>query len=348
MISNENSLRILVVGSAEVWAIENYYVKYLREEGVQVSHFSAQTIFYAYYQKNIFNKLIFKAGLSGIYNKINKEFKQQVEYFKPTVILIFKGMEIFPESLQWVKEKGIKLINYNPDNPFIFSGKGSGNANLKSSITLYDLHLTYNSAVKIEMEKVYNIPTEILPFGFEISDELLERCFLENEIVKACFLGNPDKYRGDFLTHLAEQGIELDIYGNDWHKFVSHPNIKIFEPIYGEAFWLALRKYRVQLNLMRPHNPDSHNMRSFEVPGVGGILLAPATPDHQMYFEPNCEIFLYTDIEESITQIKKILALSVNDANAIRMRARQYSILSGYTYKDRSKQLLQQIHKLYK
>jgi spore maturation protein CgeB len=340
-------VRLLIIGSDKIFAIENFYVKYLREEGIDVYIYSAQTSFYDYYQKNIFNKLLFKAGLSPIYNDINKEFKQQIENYRPDVILVFKGMEIFPQSLQWAKSKDIKLINYNPDNPFLFSGKGSGNVNIKDSISLYDLHLTYNWEVKKEIEVTYKIPTGILPFGFDISDELLRKCSMQKETIKVCFLGNPDAYRGDFLNQLAKEGIELDVYGNNWQKFVNHPNIRIFEPKYGENFWLILRKYRVQLNLMRPHNPDSHNMRSFEVPGVGGIQLAPITRDHQAYFESNKDIFLYKNIEECISQIKKLLALSLEEANTIRKRARSHSLISGYTYKDRSKQILQQIKKLY-
>jgi spore maturation protein CgeB len=340
-------VKLLIIGSDKIYAIENFYVKYLREEGVYVCNFPAQSIFYDYYQKNLFNKLILKIGLSNIYNSINKKFEQQVETIKPDAILLFKGMEIFPQSLKWAQSQGIKLINYNPDNPFLFSGSGSGNKNIKDSIALYDLHLTYNMDVKKEMEAMYRIPTEILPFGFNINDELFKKCCLQQEIIRVCFLGNPDSYRGDFLNQLAKEGIELDVYGNDWHKFVNHPNIKIFVPVYGEDFWLTLRKYRVQLNLMRPHNPDSHNMRSFEVPGVGGIQLAPVTPDHQLYFEAGKEIYLYTDIKESIRQIKKILALSPEEANTIREQARQRSLFSGYSYKDRSKQLLRHIRNLY-
>ena len=42
---------------------------------------------------------------------------------------------------------------------------------------------------------------------------------------------------------------------------------------------------------MRIHNPDSHNMRSFEVPGVGGIMVAPDTKEHRIFFEVGKEIF---------------------------------------------------------
>lgn len=347
MSNKKKSLKILIIGSAEIWAIENYYVKYLKEQGVEISHFSAQSIFYKYYKKCFLNKLLFKVGLSNIYRSINNKFKIEVESFKPNVIFVFKGMEIFSQSLQWAKYKNIKLVNYNPDNPFLFSGKGSGNLNVKNSIELYDLHLTYDLDIKKKISEVYKIPVEILPFGFDISEKLYEKCFSQKEIIKTCFLGNPDKYRSDFLYQLASLGVELDVYGNDWNKFISHPNIKVLEPVYGEDFWLALRKYRVQLNLMRPHNTHSHNMRSFEVPSVGGIQLAPATADHCLYFEPEREIFLYADLEECVIQIRKILTLSIDEANTIRQQARQRSLQSEYSYKDRSRQVLSRIEKIY-
>ena len=118
-------MKLLIVGSDKVYAIENFYVKYLRELGVEVSHFSAQSIFYDYYKKHIFNKLVYRSGLSGIIKQINDRFKTAVEQFKPDIIWVFKGMEILPGSLEWAKAKSIFLVNYNGDSPFIFSGMGS-------------------------------------------------------------------------------------------------------------------------------------------------------------------------------------------------------------------------------
>jgi spore maturation protein CgeB len=340
-------MKIMVVGSDKIFAIENFFVKYLKERKVDLFHFPAQSIFYDYYQSGLINKLIFKTGFSSVLKKINNQFRSAVISFKPDVIWVFKGMEIFPESLQWAKDKNIKLVNYNPDNPFVFSGRGSGNTHLKKSIGLYNLHLTYNTDVKEKMEALFKIPTAILPFGFDISDELVARCKVQTEIQKACFLGNPDVARGIFLMKLAEKGIELDVYGNSWNKFVNHSNITIFTPVYGDDFWLTLRKYRVQLNLDRPHTFATHNMRSFEVPGVGGIQLAPKTNDHATYFEPGKEIFLYEDVYGCAVQIKKILALTEFAANVIRDNARKRSVESGYSYKHRTDQALAFIKSLY-
>jgi spore maturation protein CgeB len=339
-------MKLMIVGSDKIYSIENFYVKYLREAGVEVNHFTAQRFFYDYYQQGLLNKLIFRAGLSGILKQINERFKKEVEQFKPDAIWVFKGMELFPGSLKWAKASGIKLLNFNGDNPFLFSGRGSGNAHVTNAIPLYDLHLTYNAAVKKEIESKFAIPTVILPFGYDMEEALYEKCCAQEEIMRVCFLGNPDEYRGKFLQQLADKGIALDLYGNDWKKFVRHPSVKIFEPIYADDCWMVLRRYRVQLNLMRPHNPDTHNMRSFELGGVGAIQLAPATTDHLHYFKPGEEIFIYHNLEDCVQQAGRILAMDKAAVDAVRENARKRSEQSGYSYKARSLQVLEEIKKL--
>jgi spore maturation protein CgeB len=333
-------MNLFIAGSDKIYAIENFYVKYLREAGVDVFHFPAQSIFYDYYQDGILNKLIYRSGLSGILQTINKRFKSSVEEFKPDIIWVFKGMEIFPETLQWAKKKGIFLINYNGDSPFIFSGKGSGNANVTGSMALYDLFLTYNSEDKKQMESELKVRSEILPFGFELDEGVFRKLEKTEEINKVCFLGNPDELRGRFLTGLADSDVKIDVYGNNWKQFVNHRNISTFSAVYGEEFWYTLRKYRVQLNLMRPHNMTSHNMRTFEAAGAGAIQLAPDTPDHRIYFKEKEQILLFNDVASCYGIIVHLLNLDHEDAKKIRTNARQRSLSGGYSYQCRSKQAL--------
>lgn len=276
-------MRILLVGSNYNWAIENYFIKYFDELKIDSLLFPAQALFYKYYYKNIVNKLFFKLKLSKIEVEIDNQFKELVNQFHPTHIWVFKGMEITPASLKWAKQQGIKLVNYNPDNPFIFSGKGSGNSNITNSIDLYDFHFTYNLEIKRQLGEEHNAKTSFLPFAYDVSQELFEECATATEVIKACFLGNPDNQRAAFLEQLAAKGIEIDVFGNNWQKFVSHKNIITHTPVYGNEQWKTLRKYRIQLNIMRPHNLNSHNMRTFEIPGIGGIQVAPFTKEHREF-----------------------------------------------------------------
>ncbi len=335
-------MKLLIVGSDKIFSIENFYFKYLNELGVDTKRFTAQAAFYDYYYNgNITNKVLFKLGLSNIHKKINIQFKQIVNEFKPEIIWVFKGMEITPTSLKWVKQQGIKLVNYNPDNPFVFTGKGSGNANITNSIDLYDYHFTYNLEIQKELKEKHKAQTGFLPFAYDMSQELFDECAKETEIIKACFLGNPDKIRAAFLQQLASTGILIDVFGNDWDKFVSHKNIIPHEPIYGDKQWKTLRKYRVQINLMRIHNENSHNMRTFEVPGIGGIQVAPFTNEHQLFFEEGKEIFLYKNLDECAFKINYLLSLTPIQANELRVFARDAAINKKHSYKDRAVQVLE-------
>lgn len=338
-------MRLMIVGSDKVYAIENFYVKYLREAGVDVHHFCAQTFFYDYYQRNLFNKLLFKAGLSSIIDSINKRFKESVTTFKPNIIWVFKGMELSPDSLRWASDRGIVLVNYNPDNPFLFTGKGSGNQYVTDSIDLYRLHFTYNLEIKQKLEQ-RGLQTSFLPFGYDIAEETLRACRKQDEVAGVCFLGNPDKQRAALLSEVAGEGVTIDVYGNNWNKFIQHDNVRVFQPVYGIEFWKVLYRYRVQLNFMRIHNEDSHNMRTFEVPGIGAIQLAPDTTEHRMFFAPDREIFLYSSAKGCSEQARFLLALSSEDAQALRQSALDKSCDAGYSYRDRALFSLEVMNKL--
>lgn len=340
-------MKILIVGSDKVYSIENFYFKYFNEFGIDVSRYNAQAIFYDFYfGGNILTKVLFKLGVSNILPKINNQFKQIVNALNPEIIWVFKGMEISPKSLKWAKSKGIKLVNYNPDNPFVFSGSGSGNKNVTQSIDIYDFHFTYNLEIQKKLDQYHSAKTGLLPFAFDISEQLYEQCTLEKEVVKVCFLGNPDKTRANFIETLAAQGIEIDVYGHDWNKFVQHQNIGIHQPVYGDDQYRILRQYRVQLNLMRKHNLNSHNMRSFEIPGIGGIQLAPHTTELELFFEPNKEIFLYQSVEDCVNKINYLVQLSAQEANEIRLAARIACIEKKYSYAERAKQVLEVLENL--
>ncbi|MEO8763502.1 MAG: glycosyltransferase [Ginsengibacter sp.] len=301
-----------------------------------VEIFPAQTIFLAWYEKTIFNKVIHRISLSQVLRKINRKLKIKIDDFNPDVLLIFKGMEIFPSTLKWVKAKGIKLASYNPDNPFIFSGRGSGNSHLSLSIPLYDLFLSYDTCICAQMEKQYHVTSKLLPFGYDVSEELFTLCTHEPEREKVCFVGNMDKNRLHFLNELSRAGVKMDLYGMNWNKASLEANIIFKGPVFEDDLWKTLRSYRVQLNLMRIHNPDSHNMRTFEIGGIGGVQLAPDTTDHKQFFENGKEIFLYSNLDSCIREIRKILDLSTEEANKVRLYARNKSTTNGYSYKDRA------------
>lgn len=331
-------IKILIVGSQKKWAIENFYHNYLIEFGHQVDLFPAHDLFDDYYHHALYRKLLVRSGISSIYRQINQNMISLAKSELYDIIWVFKGMEIYPATIQALKAIGAKLVNYNPDHPFVHTFRGSGNRYVRDGVKEYDAHFCYSLPVLNKIEKEYSIPCRWLPFAYEPMP--FEFPKEESEILKACFIGNPDPYRAKVISELNELGISIDLYGNSWSKFITpSASLKCYDAIYKADFNTIAPLYRLHLNIFRPHNDNSHNMRTFEMPGIGSIVLAPWSDEHMKLFKPEKEIFLYNDISEMGTFADKVLNMSYIEALAIRKAAYNRCLQDRYSYKGRSEQV---------
>ena len=339
-------MNILIVGSTLPGAMEHAILRGLKLDS-RVNRVEIKTTDAFHASPSVVNKVLrrlspnFYPGIAAFNQQLNKE----VEAGDWDVLLVFKGMEIRPAVLRNLRNR-IFLVNYNPDNPFIYSGIGSGNLNMTKSFSLFHLYLTYDRDIATQIER-NGIASGVVPFGFEDNrrfDNILDP---QNEIVKACFLGNADENRAHFLMRFAEE-VPLDLVGSGWDKFRFPTTCRLHPPVYGDAFFDTLRKYRIQLNLMRPHNPNSHNMRSFDIVGSGGVGLMPRTADHTDYFDEGRHLFLFDDVEDAIVQAKAILAEDAETIGTLRSQARAWAVDQGFNYDERAAQMVDCIDRIWK
>jgi spore maturation protein CgeB len=331
--------KIALIGSSHIASIELIYMKLLKKNGFSVSLFPAQSIFFDYYFHSFINKIIYRLGFSKISKTIRFKLETFILEFKPNIVIVFKGMEINPNTLIWIKSKKISIYNYNPDHPFIFSGRGSGNRNVRNSISLFDCYFSYAYDV-VRHLNIIGIKSKIIPFAFDNEGFTYSEISQSDEILKICFLGNADKFRVNFINHLAEMGLQIDVYGENWKRFKLNRCISINPAKYGQEFWNTLQKYAVQLNLLKSHNIDTHNMRSFDIPGSGGIMLAPLTSDHVNLFQESNAIYLFDSIGDAFQKANQILSLSFEERMLIRKNARNFS-LEYHTYSHRINLLIE-------
>jgi hypothetical protein len=331
--------KILIVGSSKIPALELIFQNIFSKLGYNTHIFGAKDVFLRFYEYSFFNKISFRLGISNIYSRIQKDLLTTCRLSTPDWLFVFKGMEIFPSTLKEIKSFGVKLINFNPDHPFVFSGRGSGNSNVTESIRLFDLYFSYADDA-VDSLKAFGVRSEKIPFGFDAFGFDYQPLKRVDEISRVCFLGNADKYRVQILNDLSKRGLPIDVYGENWSDFRLHADIHHFGPKYGNDFWFTLQSYAVQLNLLRPHNLNSHNMRSFDIPGSGGIMLAPMTRDHSLFFTNGKEVFLFHSIENAFSIAKYILSLSFEERSIIRNAARICSI-EKHQYEARIKKIIQ-------
>jgi spore maturation protein CgeB len=340
-------MKVLLVGSDLEVAIERHYKRYLTGFGVEINHFPAPDIVFQFHSSSLFNKVLFKLGIYKKYGFVNRELIRIADVFQPDIIWVFKGLEIFPSTLKKLRNK-FRLANFNPDHPFIIIASSNGNKNVKNSVGLYHLHFSYHSALIRKIQDDYKIPCVFLPFAYD-------RCELEyqppntiSEILKLCFQANPDGWRVKKIKLLADAGIEVDVFGHSWRKtcLKNYKNVSLFPIASRKKFWLLNQEYRVQLNLFREYNNDSHNMRTFEIPAVGGIQLTPYSDEQASFFESGREIFFFSNDEEMIAVAKKLLGMKKEAADEIRKAARIRSNESPYSFEDRAMTVFKAFQKL--
>ena len=328
-------MKLLLVGSNKEWAIENAYLDaFSKLCDAKLNNMHGR--FIDFYKKSILNKILFRCGFSSIYKQLNQSLLEDVDNFQPDAILVFKGMEIFPQTLEKLKDKKILLYNYNPDHPFRFHSKGSGNQNVKDSIHLYDHHFCYSKTILEELKTTYKIKSgSWLPFGYVEARMPKNQ---ENEFIrKVCFIGNPDKERMDIISKICQAGIPIDVYGVGWKQHLpKDEKVGVFGPIYNDDFYRIAPSYAAQLNFFRPHNKNSHNMRTFEMPSLGCIMLAPKSREHELLFEHRKEAFFFSSIDELINLSKEILAMDEKQLDTVKYNAYQRSINEDYSYKARA------------
>jgi spore maturation protein CgeB len=333
-----------MVGSDEVWSLERIYLRHINElEGGAASLVS--TSGYGKGKVSLLNRIDrrLRPERNRLYRKFNQVLLAAVKREEPDVLLVFKGMEVFPETLQRLKGK-VLLANYNADHPFEYHFRGSGNQNVLQSIPLYDLHFSYSKAISQQLHDRFGVEAYWLPFGYD-EGKLLSPQALDNleEILRFGFIGNPDRRRVEVIRSLVEAAIPVDVYGENWEAFfpgLLPEALRLFPPVYGKQFAEVACRYRVQLNVFRPHNEGSHNMRTFEMPAAGAIMLAPRSEEHDFFFAEGKEAFFYDDLSHLRELARLLLDLTPKQALQIRKQGLERSEQSGYSYRSRTRQVV--------
>jgi len=333
-------LKLLIVGADNELALERYYTNHLINLGNEVHLFPSQNILQSVINSNFLKRIQHRIRPSDIYKNINVQLLNFAEQINPDIIWVFKGMELFPRTISQLKQHCQKVVNYNPDHPFIKSSRASLNSNVTKSVGLYDFHFVYSKQLGLTIKQKYGLDHTWLPFGYEKS--LLPSDLLESneDIHICCFVANADKTRAQKVKMVLDAGYEVHVYGDYWNRYIkSSENLTIFPRVDAYKYWKTLRKYRIQFNIFRLHNLGSHNMRTFEIPAVGGIMLAPRNSEHLSFFKEDDEAFYFNGDEEFLKKIQTILNLSHGKSNKIRESAIKKSQESGNTYQHRAEMI---------
>lgn len=276
---------------------------------------------------------------------------------KPDVAFLLKSDTISGLTLRAIRRAlGCVLVAYHPDDPFnvgTLLRPGPSHPFMRAQIRHADLYLSWSREVLARAAALGAKRTHYLPFACDpalhpvptVTDA--ERAELGASVT---FIGNWDEERDRALSGIAERcaaaGVDLAIWGASAWQRSTEPAVRAAwrgRPLIGEEMSKAVAASAININVLRLQNKGESNMRTFEIPCVGGFLLHERSPalDALLPVGEACDDF--GDADEAMAKIRHYLAHP--DARARVARAGHERALA-WTYADWARRVLDWVEDL--
>ena len=301
--------------------------KVLREKKIDYEIFDFFPLIHKQFGSRIANATYRKLFYQKNEKKINNELIKRIEEYKPDVFFISKGLNIFPDTLQYIKKKSIIIANWNPDD---FFNKYNSNLNLLNSLNIYDIvfsarkHLFHEYKTKGIKNPIY-LEWYFLPWLHFKPNEF------KDDIKKITFIGTYSKRREEIINGIQTE-IPIEIWGDQWQfsklkykkRIILHGK-SLPQSIFPEIISSSL----LNLNILTQENRDNTNLKIFEIPASYGILLSETTDMIKEIFDQKCFYFNPNINDDLSYQISNILSsYSLDDLKRIKQTTYDYIINS--------------------
>ncbi len=161
------------------------------------------------------------------------------------------------------------------------------------------------------------------------------------------FVGTYEEYRADSIIHLAENGIQVRVWGNGWGSLIDkHPSLTIEgQPVYGTDYGKVVCASKINLCFLRKANRDLQTCRSMEIPAFGGFMLHERNDEICGIFEENVDVAYFESDRELLDQCRKWLS-DENGRVGIAQTGREKVLSGSYSHQDCLNEILSAAAKL--
>ena len=292
-------------------------------------------------------KILKHPGLMYNVTAIGKHLIELCESVKPDLVWIEWATDLEPEVLMRIKNLDPRplLVSLQDDNPW---GERHGDAWIWKKYFkiahLFDLHLVKrNSDVKNLQalgakqcrlwrhgvySPLFHPPVVPVPKKYPVS-----------------FVGTCIDGRAKLVEYLLVNKIPVHVFGNRWVQRSNLPQrfpANFHPAAEGEAYVNVIHQSQICLGLVSHSHNDEWTMRTYEVPGCAGLLLAERTAVHEELFAEDVEAAFFSDPKDCLLKLQTLL-LNPIQCEAKGKAAYIKFINNGWMLEDEMKELLAEI-----
>jgi spore maturation protein CgeB len=280
----------------------------------------------------------------------NQRWIDQLSRMPAEMVWVGKGAWAVPWLWQELKRRRpeVKLVCYNADNPITTYSRGANLPWITESIPCFDFYCTYNKSLLDPLRRAGAKSVERIPFAWdpELHPELepseADRRRYGCDVI---FIGNGDAYREKWMKKIMAAaksfGWRFSIYG-DWTRCRDQSvlNVVRARQVYGLEMVKAVRSAKIAINILRIQNEGSHNMRTFEIPGCGGLMISQQSPEQEEFFTGNQAAVYFESASECVTKMRELIE---NEQRRQQIADAAHQNVRRHTYLHRAATLLNAI-----
>ena len=339
--------KILIVGSSAQGALETAYLRALGKCGAQsLDMFNVDRYNFCLPGSSLLirgsNRVVTTLSEKIVEQRFLRFLSHSGKYYD--AIIVFKGREFSRRLLDACRASQPKAmwININPDNPLYGKFRVSTNSNILNSLSFYDIYCIWSRALIDELKQHGCQQVEYLPFAYDSDYHIPPPDTRLGQEDCISFIGSWDPEREETLSALTDYN--LHIFGNGWERVGKKSPLRtkkiVPRAIFGEELARVVGASQLSLNLLRTQNRGSHNMRTFEVPAMGGLMLTTRSQEQDKFFPEKQACLMFGSEQELRTQVKQVQK-DPTFAHYVRQQGMQQ--VKEHSYVERGHQLLRLI-----
>jgi spore maturation protein CgeB len=299
--------KILIVGeNLELGRTEEVYRRGFSDIGCEVKCFTWQEA-----KPNLFsNPFATKAGWriawQWLANIANQKLIDLANQFKPELTFVVAPLLVSPNTIQALQRHGLVFVFFT-DNP-LDAHHAHSNSWVRGGLHLWDAVLIWSQDLANRLTEKGVKKTLFHSFCTDVQYHFPQK--QPEPIYDVAFIGNWDssRKREQYLKAICQY--RLGIWGSDyWITHCWETSLKSCCKgmcAYAEIPNI-LGSSKIGLNILRPQNEMGHNIRTFEIPATGTLMLSERSQELLKLFEEDREAVYFSSPDELNQKVEYLL-----------------------------------------
>jgi spore maturation protein CgeB len=289
----------------------------------------------------LFKSIGWRFKMGPLIRRINKHFEKVIHGAGNfDLVWIDKGVFIYPEILDKLKNSSNTLVHFTPDTAFTHNQSEL----FYKALPLYDYCITTKSFEKHFYEERRVKRLLYCTQGYDPDLHKIYYPFQEKHGI--AFVGQYEEGRGELITKLIERNYPVRLAGADWENFANKFRHKsnlsyLGSGLFGEAYARVLSGSLIGLGLLAKKFPELHTTRTFEIPACGTALATERNEETSHFFHKEEAIF-FSDLPELMERIDALMTRN-ELLKLISEKGNRKVVAGGYDYPSILSALLNQM-----